>query len=178
MKDGLAGIFSKTDLLRRKSVGPERACRRTAPEAESAVDDVERADGLERACRRTAPEAESAVEKAVGPERDCRKTAPEAESAAEKGAVTKDTENAGDGVERADAAEDGAQSFARGVGACLGYLIRARQRRYLKCQAGADVDVGAEIAGNANDADDASEVTIVDTVGDVNADGATNVTGW
>ena len=83
MKDGLAGIFSKTDLLRRKSVGPERSCRRTAPEAESAaeevdaesaVDDVERADGLERACRRTAPEAESA---------------------AEKGAVTKDTESAG-----------------------------------------------------------------------------------
>ena len=87
MKDGLAGIFSKTDLLRKKSVGPERACRRTAPEAESvaeevavaedaesAVDDVERADGLERACRRTAPEAESA---------------------AEKGAVTKDTESAG-----------------------------------------------------------------------------------
>ena len=34
-----------------------------------------------------------------------------------------------------------------------------------------------------SDADDASEVTIVDTVntddvGDVNADGATNVTGW
>ena len=67
MKDGLAGIFSKTDLLRRKSVGPERACRRTAPEAESA---------------------------------------------AEKGAVTKDTENAGDGVERADDVEDGAQSFS------------------------------------------------------------------
>ena len=76
-----------------------------AEDAESAVDDVERADGLERACRRTAPEAESA---------------------AEKGAVTKDTENAGDGVDRADAAEDGAQSFARGVGACVGYLIRAR----------------------------------------------------
>ena len=94
-----------------------------------------------------------------------------------------------DGVERADAAEDGAQSFARGVGACLGCLIRARQRRYLKCQAGANVDVGAEIAGNANeagnanDADDVSEETIVDTVntddvGDVHADGATNVTGW
>ena len=45
-----------------------------AEDAESAVDDVERADGLERACRRTAPEAESA---------------------AEKGAVTKDTESAG-----------------------------------------------------------------------------------
>ena len=78
MKDGLAGIFSKTDLLRRKSVGPERACRKTAPEAESA---------------------------------------------AEKGAVTKNTENAGDGVDRADAAEDGAQSFARGVGACVGYQV-------------------------------------------------------
>jgi hypothetical protein len=57
----------------------------------------------------------------------------------------------------------------------------------LKCQAGADVDVGAENvgndAGNANDDDDASEVTIVDAVntddvGDVNADGAANVTGW
>ena len=35
-----------------------------------------------------------------------------------------------DGVERADAAEDGAQSFARGVGACLGCLIRARQLVY------------------------------------------------
>ena len=110
-------------------------CRRTAPEAESAaeevavaedaesaVDDVERADELERACRRKAPETESAAEKAVGPERACRKTALEAESAAEKWAVTKDIENAGDGVERADAAEDGAQSFARGVGACVGYL--------------------------------------------------------
>ena len=43
----------------------------------------------------------------------------------------------------------------------------------MKCQTGADVDVGAENACNANDA---SDVTIVDTVdaGDVNAD----VTGW
>ena len=108
MKDGLAGIFSRTDLLRRKSVGLERACRRTVPEAESsvekaavaedaesAVDGVERTDGLERACRRMAPEAESAV----------------------------------DGVERADAAEDDVRSFGRGFGSCFGYLIRARQQR-------------------------------------------------
>jgi hypothetical protein len=116
--DGLAGIFRRTDRLWIKSVGHERACRRTVP-----------------------------------------------------------------------AAEDGAQSFVRVVGSSLGYLIRARQRRYLKCQAGADVDVGAENAGNANDvgnandADDTCEVTIVDTVntddaGDVNADGTANVTGW
>ena len=105
---------------------------------------------------------------------------------AEKAAVAEDAESAVDGVERADAAEDGAQSFARVVGSCWGYLIRARQRRYLKC---ADVDGGAENAGNdndagnANDADDACEVTIVDTVntddaGDVNADGTANVSSW
>ena len=84
MKDGLAGVFSRTDRLWINSVGPERACRRTAPEAESA---------------------------------------------AEKAAVAEDVESAVDGVERADATEDGAQSFARGVGSCLVYLIRARQRR-------------------------------------------------
>jgi len=144
LKDGLAGIFRRTDRLWIKSVGHERACRRTAPVAGSA---------------------------------------------AEKAAVAEDAESAVDGVERADATEDGAQSFARVVGSCWGYLIRARQRRYLKCQAGADVDVGAENAGNANDvgnandADDASEVTIVDTVntddaGDVNADGTANVSSW
>ena len=76
MKDGLAGIF-----LRRKSVG------------------------LEGASRRTAPEAESAVEKAVGPERACRRMAPEAESAAEKVAVAEDAESAADGVERAGGLE-------------------------------------------------------------------------
>jgi hypothetical protein len=118
LMDGLAGIFRRTDRLWIKSVGHERACRRTVPVAESA---------------------------------------------AEKVAVAEDAESAVDGIERADAAEDGAQSFARVVGSCWGYLIRARQRRYLKC-ADVDVDVGAENAGNANDADDASEVTIVDTV--------------
>jgi hypothetical protein len=34
-----------------------------------------------------------------------------------------------DGVERADAAEDDARSFARGFGSCFGYLIRVRQQR-------------------------------------------------
>ncbi len=145
MKDGLAGIFSRTDLLRRKSVGLERACRRTVPEAESAVekaavaedaesivDVVKRADGFERACRRTAPEAERASEKAAvaedaesavdgvgrtdGLERACRRMAPEAESAV-------------DGVERADAAEDDARSFARGFSSCFGYLVRDKQQR-------------------------------------------------
>ena len=54
----------------------------------------------------------------------------------------------------------------------------------MKCQAGADVYVGAENAGNdAGNADDASDVTIVDTVNTddasyVNADGAADVTGW
>jgi hypothetical protein len=53
----------------------------------------------------------------------------------------------------------------------------------LKCQAGKDVGVGAENAEEGTDADDASELIIVDTVnandaGDVNADGAANVTGW
>jgi hypothetical protein len=54
--------------------------------------------------------------------------APEAESAAEKVAVAEDAESAVDGVERTDAAEDGAQSYTRVVGSCLGYSIRAGQR--------------------------------------------------
>jgi len=46
----------------------------------------------------------------------------------------------------------------------------------LKCQAGADVDIGAENACNANDA---SDVTIVDTVNTVDAsDVNADVTGW
>ena len=39
-----------------------------ARDAESAADGVERADGLERACRRIAPEADSAAEKAADAE--------------------------------------------------------------------------------------------------------------
>ena len=44
-------------------------------------------------------------------------------------------------------------------------------------------DAGGAAVDAATDADDASELTIVDTVnandaGDVNADGAANVTGW
>jgi len=46
----------------------------------------------------------------------CRRTAPEAESVAEKAAVVEVAEIVMGGVERADAAEDGAQSFARVVG--------------------------------------------------------------
>ena len=121
MKDGLAGICSGTDLLRRKSVGLERACRRTAPETDSAVEKV--------AVARDAESAADGVERTDGLERACRRTAPEADSAVEKAAVAEGGESASDGVERADAAEVDVRSFARVFGSCFGYLIRARQQR-------------------------------------------------
>ena len=113
-------MFCRTDLLRRKSVGLEGACRRTAPEDEGAAEIVAVAEDAESAA--------GGVERADGLERARRRTAPEAESAAEKAAVAEDAESAVDGVERTDAAEDGAQSVTSVVGSCLGYSIRTGQR--------------------------------------------------